>query len=90
MSKEGFLSPEKVKLMVENLQVLHEEVFTTDKAMALGLQAMNYDQFKPLGVVLVSSNQNCQECGGGEMTSSWGQAKHDCHLHRHTRRSFRL
>lgn len=63
-SKEGFLRPDKVKLMVENMQVLHEEAFTTDKALALELQAMNYDEFKPLGVVLVSSNQSCQECGG--------------------------
>lgn len=62
-SKED-LTPEKVKLIVENLQVLHEEAFTSDKALVLELQAMNYGQFKPLGLVLVSSNQNCRECGG--------------------------
>ena len=36
----------------------------TDKALALELQALNYDQFKPLGVVLISTNQICQKCEG--------------------------
>ena len=36
----------------------------TDKALALEFQALSYDQFRPLGVVLISTNQFCQECGG--------------------------
>ena len=58
------LSGERVKLLVKNLQVLNEKAFSTDRALSLELQSMNYDKCLPLGVVLVSSNHVCQVCSG--------------------------
>ena len=48
-------SVDRVKLLVKNLQVLSEKVFSTDKTLALELQAMKYEKFEPLGVVFVLS-----------------------------------
>ena len=57
------LSGERVKLLVENLQVLNEKAFSTDRALSLELQSMNYEKCEPLGVVLVS-NHVCRVCSG--------------------------
>lgn len=58
------IDAEKVKIAVENMQLLNERAFSTDKALALELQNMTYDKCEPLGIVLVSPNQVCLSCGG--------------------------
>lgn len=51
-------------MLVENLQLLNERAFATDISLRLELHAMSHGEAEPLGIVLVSHQKTCQECGG--------------------------
>ena len=54
-----------VKLLMENLQVLNDQAFSTD--LKLTKELLNADSkssVQPLGVVLLSDESTCRMCGG--------------------------
>ena len=54
-----------VKLLMENLQVLNDQAFSTDlKLMKELLNADSKSSVQPLGVVLLSDESICRMCGG--------------------------
>lgn len=63
-SASNVLSSEDVKVFVDNLQLLNERAFATDASLRKELHDMSHGEAVPLGVVLVSKNSVCQECGG--------------------------
>ena len=46
------LDVQKVKVLAENLQVLEEQSFTTDKVLRQELQSMSHGKAGPLGISL--------------------------------------
>jgi hypothetical protein len=52
-----------IKAMVENLQLVNADAFTTDKQLMEKIHAMRQVGDKPLGIVLVSNNNECGLCG---------------------------
>ena len=59
------LTSDKVKLLMENLQIIDKEVFTTD--LKLTKELLNVHEgssLQPIGVVLISEKQSCHKCGG--------------------------
>lgn len=60
------LSGDKVKLLMDNLQYLNSQAFTTDdklmKELVSGEEPLSSKQ--PLGIVLISDKQVCRLCGG--------------------------
>ncbi len=59
------LSADTVKLLMENLQYLNHQAFTTDaKLMKELVSADGESTAKPLGIVLISDKQVCRLCGG--------------------------
>ena len=58
------LTPEQVQIFVENLEMLDSETFISDRGLTdeiIGMLRPGSDI--PLGVVLVSSRDNCEICG---------------------------
>lgn len=60
---ENGLNVEEVRLLVENMQVLNEKAFATDKVLIEELCSMSCGEKAPL-VVLVPPQTNCRSCGG--------------------------
>lgn len=58
------LSVQKVKVLAENIQLLDERAFATDISLRQELHGMSHGGVQPLGIVLVSCNKTCLECGG--------------------------
>jgi len=60
------LEPEVVRLAVENLRLLNEQAFVTDKQLTDEIHALQTmpEAGTPLGVVLISSKTACSLCGG--------------------------
>ncbi len=59
------LEPESVKIAVENLKILSEKAFATDKQLISEVHALDTPFCSsPLGIVLVSPLTNCKLCGG--------------------------
>jgi Zn finger protein HypA/HybF involved in hydrogenase expression len=61
---ENGLNVEEVRLLVENMQVLNEKAFATDKVLIEELCSMSCGEKAPLGVVLVPPQTTCRSCGG--------------------------
>lgn len=63
-SASGKPSSEKVRVLVENIQVLDSEALKSEKSLKNEL--INHKGFldNPLGLVLISSNTTCKACGG--------------------------
>ena len=58
-------SVEDVKLLAENIQFLDAQAFTMDSSLMTELlAAKGGKKGSPLGIVLISSNSICKECGG--------------------------
>lgn len=57
---------ESVKTALENLQVINEKAFTTDRQLTNEMHALCTCSSKcnPLGIILVSSHTKCQLCHG--------------------------
>ena len=64
LGSASILDVQKVKVLAENLQVLEEQAFATDKVLRQELQSMNHAKAGPLGIVLISKRKDCQKCGG--------------------------
>lgn len=64
LSSEGICSSEKVKLLVENTQFLDEKVFDSDHILLQELSKQDGFDGHPLGIVLLSSKESCEMCGG--------------------------
>ena len=59
------LTSDKVKLLMENLQIINKEVFTTDLKLTKELLNVHGgSSLEPLGVALISEKQTCRKCGG--------------------------
>ena len=58
------IDSQQVRVLVENMQLLNERVFATDRELALELQSMNFANCEPLGIVLISPNKVCSACSG--------------------------
>jgi hypothetical protein len=60
------LQPHSVKLAVENLRVINESIFATDRDLSKEIHDLktSSEAIYPLGVVLVSSQDICTSCGG--------------------------
>ena len=59
------LQPEAVKIAVENLKLINEKVFCSDKDLLREMQSLQPTSCKlsrPLGVVLISPNTRCPLC----------------------------
>jgi len=57
-------SPEKTRLLLENLEYLSEKAFHTDKQLLADLVVQEGIQGHPLGIVLIPMNCICKLCGG--------------------------
>lgn len=54
-----------VKLLAENIQFLDAQAFSTDSSLMLELiAAEGVKKGSPMGIILISSNSICKECGG--------------------------
>ena len=60
------LSPEVVRVAVENLEVLNSAAFVTDQRLLKEIQAFSPPTLGsfPLGIILISSHSQCRLCGG--------------------------
>ena len=62
------LSAERVRLLMENLQLLSRQAFATDAELTSELLKTHRDcpkgKSEVLGVALISDKQNCCKCGG--------------------------
>jgi hypothetical protein len=62
------LSAERVKLLMENLQVLSRQAFTTDAELTVELlqthRVCPKSKSEVLGIALISDKQTCCKCGG--------------------------
>lgn len=59
------ITSDQVKLLMENLQFINKEAFTTD--LELTREVLNVPRGtseEPLGIVLISKKQACRRCGG--------------------------
>lgn len=57
-------SSDEVKVLLENVKYLDEDAFDTDRHLTRELIQHDGFQGKPLGIVLISANNNCRLCGG--------------------------
>lgn len=57
-------SPEKTKVLLENLEFLNEKAFGTDKELFSEFFDHKDNQGQRLGIVLISNNTICKSCGG--------------------------
>ena len=56
---------EDVKLLAENIEFLDAQAFVTDSTLAKELiSAEGLKKGSPMGIVMISSNSVCKECGG--------------------------
>lgn len=62
MKKPPSISIDKFKVLVENLQELDATAFATDKVLLQELMEKQSVKGKPLGLLLISSNQKCLIC----------------------------
>ena len=60
------ITTEQLRVFAENVNELDSEAFATDKALTKAI--LQYPKKKPLGVVLISENQTCMQCGGKLLT----------------------
>ena len=58
------LTPEEMKAITENIQVLHASAFQPDCKLQQELISLHLPGKKPLGVVLISPESVCVICGG--------------------------
>ena len=56
--------PTEVKVLMENIELLDQKAFNTDAELYSDLRMHAGFRNSPLGVVLISSNETCLECGG--------------------------
>ena len=64
-NNEYSLSPDEARVFVENLQVLHKDVFDSDVTLTrrlLKLPKNDTDKPEKIGVVLVSPKHSCPHC----------------------------
>ena len=57
-------SPEKIRVLLENLEFLSKRAFDTDSELLTELVGRKGGQEHPLGIVLISDNSHCKSCGG--------------------------
>ena len=57
------ITSDKVKLLMENLQIINKEAFTTDLKLTREL-LHGGSSLKPLGIALITEKQVCCKCGG--------------------------
>ena len=61
------ISPEEARVFVENLKVLSGDVFTSDLTMMsdlIKLPKNTHKNVERIGVILISSRENCAKCRG--------------------------
>ena len=60
------LSPECVRVAVENLEVLNSAAFATEQELIKKIYEFSPQTLgsSPLGIILVSSHHQCSQCGG--------------------------
>lgn len=60
------IKPENLRVVVENLKLLNEKAFLTDKELISEIHELRTkpDAKLPLGIILVSSHTTCRLCGG--------------------------
>lgn len=56
------VSPKQAKVLAENLRELDAAAFTSDKQLFQDLVEFQTERSKPLGVILISSNDKCLVC----------------------------
>ena len=63
--KVDSFKPEKCRLVAENLQLLNERAFVTDKQLIGELHQLHTmtERNLPLGITLISSKSTCSVCG---------------------------
>ena len=58
------LTTDQVRVLIENLEVVDKEAFSTDEDLGKEIVDMHHHGGNgPLGIVLISSKQNCNLCG---------------------------
>ena len=57
------ITPEQIKAITENLQVFNATAFVTDHQLQKELVFLQIPRKKPLGVILISPENNCLVCG---------------------------
>ena len=57
-------SPEKIKVLLENLKFLNEKAFGRNKELFSELFDHKDNQGQQLGIVLISNYTICKSCGG--------------------------
>ena len=64
--KAKLLSPESVRVAVENLEVLNSAAFVTDQELVNEMHTFSQPKpgSFPLGIILISSHKLCSLCGG--------------------------
>lgn len=62
------ISPDTVKTAVENLQLLTPSAFTSDQDLTSQVHTFSPQNKQPLGLILISSQQQCRQCGGKLLT----------------------
>lgn len=62
--------PEGVKVLMENIELLDQKAFNTDTELLADLRTHDSIQNQPLGIVLISSNTICLQCGGNLLVRS--------------------
>ena len=61
--KESSLTADQAKVIVENMQELDSSAFTSDRKLRQELYEFQIPKSKPLGHILISSNEKCLQCG---------------------------
>lgn len=56
------ISANEIRVLMENIQEVDSEAFATDTELIQELMKFQFPKQKPLGLILVSSNQNCLLC----------------------------
>ena len=58
------LTPENVRLLIENLEVIDQGAFASDKELTKEIVMMaKPGTDAPLGIILISSKESCRKCG---------------------------
>ncbi len=60
--KQSALTAEQAKVLVENMQELDAQAFSSDEDLRRQLIGFQVPRSKPLGILLVSSNEKCLLC----------------------------
>ena len=60
--KQSFLTAEQAQVLVENLQELDANAFASDEVLCHELMKFQIPRSKPLGLLLISTNDKCLLC----------------------------